>query len=455
MTASSNPSPSFVPSTVDMETDGLGRPPDPPDPEPARSSDVPMSFRDRLVSSFRSRHRIQGDLIASGRATITPRSGPLSLPRVAFHNSVREELVAPWTRSVVVKLLGKSLSYPVMERGVRQLWNPRGEMVFLDLNNGFFMARFEKDEDLERVIFGGPCVIMGHYLTVRRWSPSFDPDSESIDMTLVWVRITGLPIIYYESNVLQTIATTIGKPYKVDDTTLNAARGRFARICVELDLSVSLVGAVIVDDKRYQVEYEGLHIICFHCGLYGHGSDACPTRTRNPPVEQSMAGASSQQPDGMRETGEASLLPLAKGNSTSRDECLGPWMTVARRARKPKNSESAVGKTGLYLATNRFRTLVGGISTSGDAFPGAPSTHVSSLPWKNLPPGGHGQRASSHMEAFQSGPEIRVLEVASSGRPPDGADLSDFLSKVPRVPSLVFGVDDTVGGAQGTSGLEA
>ncbi|KAF7822242.1 ribonuclease H [Senna tora] len=51
--------------------------------------------------------------------------------------------------------------------------------------------------------------------------------------------------------------------------------GKFARICVEINLKKQLVPQVEVRGRSYAVEYEGLHLICFHCGRYGHSKDLC------------------------------------------------------------------------------------------------------------------------------------------------------------------------------------
>ncbi|KAL4307105.1 hypothetical protein AHAS_Ahas16G0245000 [Arachis hypogaea] len=62
---------------------------------------------------------------------------------------------------------------------------------------------------------------------------------------------------------------------KIDRVTSVHSRERFARICVELDLSKKLVPRISVLEKILNVEYEGLHIICFTYGKYGHRSDQC------------------------------------------------------------------------------------------------------------------------------------------------------------------------------------
>lgn len=53
-------------------------------------------------------------------------------------------------------------------------------------------------------------------------------------------------------------------------------KGRFARVCVEIDLTKPLVAKFWLDKRWYSVEYEGLHLICYKCGRYGHGLKSCP-----------------------------------------------------------------------------------------------------------------------------------------------------------------------------------
>jgi hypothetical protein len=67
-----------------------------------------------------------------------------------------------------------------------------------------------------------------------------------------------------------TLAEAVGKPLRVDMHTLNLARGRFARACVEVDLEKPILGKVCFQGFWHQVEYEGLHVLCGACGCYDH-----------------------------------------------------------------------------------------------------------------------------------------------------------------------------------------
>ncbi|KAL9386017.1 hypothetical protein Peur_023027 [Populus x canadensis] len=64
--------------------------------------------------------------------------------------------------------------------------------------------------------------------------------------------------------------------------------GQFARICIEIDLNLPVVGKVWIRDHRYKVEYEGLRIICGRCGCYCHHGRSCPLDNKNDSPEKNV-----------------------------------------------------------------------------------------------------------------------------------------------------------------------
>lgn len=62
----------------------------------------------------------------------------------------------------------------------------------------------------------------------------------------------------------------MGKTLHINKTKLTLARGQFARVSVEIDLSKPLVSKSCFGRSIKKIKYEGLHIVCFNCGKFGH-----------------------------------------------------------------------------------------------------------------------------------------------------------------------------------------
>lgn len=173
-----------------------------------------------------------------------------------------------------------------MEQRTKDFWKLEWGCQMIDMENGYFLARFYKREDYFHVLESGPWIVMGHYLTVTKWKPNFRSSDGHVQTTLVWIHLPELPMELFDEEVLYAIGNAIGRTTKVDNTTLQIRRGRYARVCVEVDHAKPLVPFITVLGRHQRVEYEGLHLICFGCGKYGHQADNCPlsVATQPPPV---------------------------------------------------------------------------------------------------------------------------------------------------------------------------
>lgn len=131
------------------------------------------------------------------------------------------------------------------------------------------------------------------------WSSDFVSSIACVSSTLAWVLILGLNLVFYDESYLLYVARVVGHPIKVDMNTLNENRGRFARICVELDLSQVMVGKVCLEGYWYNIEYEVMHVICTKCGCYGHISrDYVNPEPEVVAVQKATAPSLSQASDG-------------------------------------------------------------------------------------------------------------------------------------------------------------
>ncbi|KAL4328846.1 hypothetical protein AHAS_Ahas13G0240900 [Arachis hypogaea] len=161
------------------------------------------------------------------------------------------------------------------------------------------------------------------------------------------MRLPRLAIEYYEKSMLERIGNIIGRTIKVDFNTADICRGKFVRLCVELDLTAPLVSHYSINGMKYVVEYEGIHNICFSCGMVGHEKTNCPKKVQTQKAPKSNNGGTEKIQGSQNDEGEGDK---ARNNCEDKgkkfleeneDEAYGPWMVVHRRKRGKKTSRNA------------------------------------------------------------------------------------------------------------------
>ncbi|GAU41147.1 hypothetical protein TSUD_190470 [Trifolium subterraneum] len=261
--------------SAQMDTDD-GSIKKPPDQHGPNSSRPTISFRDMVMGQQQvTAPQPKKDLFAANLAKIQYEGGDPARPMVHIADSVFENLCSPWKDALVVKLLDKNLGFHTMKDRLTKVWKLTSGFDIMDINNGFFMVKFDLEADRVKVMDGGPWMVFDHYLSVQSWSADFVCPTAKIDRTMVWIRFPGLNLVFYDESVLLALGAAVGTPVKVDRNTLDVKRGRFARVCVEIDLNKPVISKVWIKGHWYKVEYEGLHRICTKCGCYGHLGRDC------------------------------------------------------------------------------------------------------------------------------------------------------------------------------------
>ena len=360
-----------------MEVSRVFSPHEPPDGGGAPSTNVPgqkLSFKEKLVGEkmLSGSHR-KVDLIKENLASFDYAGGDKLFPIFHLDESVKERISAPWKEALVVKLLGKEIGFLAMRDRLKKLWKPLAGFDILDIGFGYYLVKFDAEEDQAKVMDGGPLMLFDHYLSVQTWSREFISSSAKIDKTLVWVGFPCLNVAYYDEEVLMALASGIGSSIKIDFNTLKVSRGKFVRVCVEIDLNKLVVGRVCVEKKWLCVEYEGLHIICAKCGCYGHHARDCHNHqeTQFSPMN-SPADSAEIVPNSLPPT----VVPVARGlqamenpsSSSGKAEDIPPnphgsWLTVTKKFKKRSQpNQNDKGKdaerdSGGNKTGNRFENL--------------------------------------------------------------------------------------------------
>ncbi|KAJ1436793.1 Endonuclease/exonuclease/phosphatase superfamily [Sesbania bispinosa] len=272
-------------------------------------------------------------------------------PVVRLTDEERRGIRIPWKRSIIVKLLGRRMDLRYFQARLYKLWRPKARMEIIDLDNEYFIIRFEDLDDLQHVFDNGPLMLADHYIVIQWWQPGFKPYEDELRRVSVWIRVPGLPIEFYDNRVLWRIGNVLGKTVKIDANMLrekndsigefSTKRAKFAGICIEVDLNKILISKFSLEGRVYNVEYEGLHL-----------KDETQQPTENPRI-------TSVAPP------QSALVSPVDGDS------FGPWMLVQKSSRR--NHRDNRGTRGVNTGTlkddsNVTKRLQGGNKSLGSRF---------------------------------------------------------------------------------------
>ncbi|KAL6141496.1 hypothetical protein ACLB2K_059784 [Fragaria x ananassa] len=155
------------------------------------------------------------------------------------------------------------------------------------------------------------------------------------------------------------------------EVDLGQARGKFARVCVEVDLGKPLKPFVEVESVAYSVIYEGISLIFFECGCFGHSKDKCPiivSPTVNPSSgDPNCSFATSNSAGNVEMTNE---MEARNETPSVIKEDMGPWMLMNYRNKKKASKHGGTVKSPIKgsrfyvlhdeiaIATNEAGTIV-------------------------------------------------------------------------------------------------
>lgn len=76
-------------------------------------------------------------------------------------------------------------------------------MELVAIDDDYFLVKFFLVDDYQFAKYGGPWMILEHYLIVKDWRPNFDPKADKKKRVLVCVRFPDLPVEYYDQGFLR------------------------------------------------------------------------------------------------------------------------------------------------------------------------------------------------------------------------------------------------------------
>ena len=128
------------------------------------------------------------------------------------------------------------------------------------------------------------------------------------------------------------------------------SRGKFARLCIQVDVDKPLITTVMIGKFQQSITYEGIYNLCFECGRMGHKREVCPFVVRPVPPckETEMGGAGDRGASShvlhVVDNTKAKVGPHGKEHSAVRKDVhegsYGPWVVVVLRKKETRVQRS-------------------------------------------------------------------------------------------------------------------
>ncbi|KAE8705287.1 hypothetical protein F3Y22_tig00110429pilonHSYRG00541 [Hibiscus syriacus] len=176
------------------------------------------------------------------------------LPSIQFTERAYKLMEVSMTRTVVLKLLGRNIGLNALTNKTYALWQPSQPFTLMELENGYFLARFKNDEDFFKVLADGPWMIYDQYLTVQVWSMEFCTSQPYPTTVVGWMRFPVLPEYMYNKKILVCIGSLVGRVAKPNFQKATSHRRCFARVAIYVDLTKPLIPKVVIGEKIQIVE---------------------------------------------------------------------------------------------------------------------------------------------------------------------------------------------------------
>lgn len=160
--------------------------------------------------------------------------------------------------------------------------NQLGDWIVFTSVMGFFLlsSHWRKTK---AILKGETWFTREHFLTIRPWEPNFRSTSTNVSSVAVWIGLNELLIEYYNAEALYHIGKTIGNVLRVDTHTTSEARGKFARLCVQINMDKPLITIILIGKFEQPVCYKGIQKLCFDCERMGHQRKNCLYTIRHKP----------------------------------------------------------------------------------------------------------------------------------------------------------------------------
>ncbi|KAK5786729.1 hypothetical protein PVK06_041372 [Gossypium arboreum] len=84
------------------------------------------------------------------------------IPSIDISERIHQLLTTDMENTVGLNLLGRNIGYSILHSKIYSIWKTQSPFKLIDIENDYFLAKFQNKFDREKVLSEGPWIIFGH-----------------------------------------------------------------------------------------------------------------------------------------------------------------------------------------------------------------------------------------------------------------------------------------------------
>ena len=194
-----------------------------------------------------------------------------------------EEGIKCWKNAIVAQFIGRAPNFSLFQNMAKVLWGADEDVDVRPAGVNNFIIQLPNSSIRDRILETGPWHIQNMPIIMRKWMP----DMETLDFNMskmpMWIHLGNVPLELFTKNGLSYLASVLGNPLYMDRITANQQRLAFAKICVEVDVTIEIPKFIEVKRRNGSmitifVDVPWWPPKCSHWRIFGHVDRSCPKK---------------------------------------------------------------------------------------------------------------------------------------------------------------------------------
>ncbi|XP_077219384.1 uncharacterized protein LOC143853482 [Tasmannia lanceolata] len=206
-------------------------------------------------------------------------------PAIHFDESVISSNAEKFKYCLVGKFPRSWPGLAQIREWVARCWKLKGSCSVTLLDHHHVFIKLDNEFDMIRIWVRNRWWVKGHLMKVFKWTTQFRPTREEPSSSAVWIALPSLPVVFFQEDILFSIASLVGKALAIDVPTRILSRTNVARVCVEVNLLMELPRQVWIGTGGrgfwQDIHYENLTSYCSNCCHQGHSTRICKFNTND------------------------------------------------------------------------------------------------------------------------------------------------------------------------------